>query len=54
MVTLQILATLDILSFPQLEHSNVRSRKKEVNIMSNVETFYKLHIWLKEKEKSQQ
>ena len=27
--TLQILATLDILSFPQLEHSNVGSRKKK-------------------------
>ena len=29
MVTLQILATLEILAFPQLEHSNVRSRKKK-------------------------
>jgi len=28
-ITLQILATLEILSFPQLEHSNVRSRKKK-------------------------
>ena len=26
--------------------------EKEVNIMPNVEAFYKLHIWLKEKEES--
>lgn len=28
--------------------------EKEVNIMSNVETFYKVHVWLKEKEELQQ